>query len=54
MSGAIHRVELPPEEFIKEAINIVEEAQKRGVVLRILGAVAIYIHSLLTSSLRDL
>jgi hypothetical protein len=46
MSGAIHRVELPPEEFIKEAINIVEEAQKRGVVLRILGAVTIYIHSL--------
>jgi hypothetical protein len=46
MSTTPHRVHLPPEEFIKEAVAIVEEAQRRGVVLRILGAVAIYIHSL--------
>ena len=39
------RVQLPVEEFIKEATRIVEEAQKRNIVLRIIGAVATYIHS---------
>jgi hypothetical protein len=34
------------EEFISEAVRIVEEAQRRGVVLRIIGAVAVYIHSM--------
>ncbi len=40
-----HFVALSPEEFINEAENIVKNAQERGIVLRILGAVGIYIHS---------
>lgn len=43
--GTPHYVHLPAEDFINEAVRIVEEAQKRGIVLRILGAVAVYIHS---------
>ncbi len=38
-------ISIPEEEFVKEAIGIVERARDRGVVLRILGALAIYIHS---------
>ncbi len=38
-------VTVTPEEFEKIAIDIVEKAQKKGIVLRILGALAIYIHS---------
>ncbi|MEM2234523.1 MAG: hypothetical protein QW521_02955 [Desulfurococcaceae archaeon] len=45
--SSIHRaVALSPEDFIKESIGIVERAEKKGVILRILGACAIYIHSL--------
>jgi len=44
--GTQHYVRLPVEEFINEAVRIVEEAQRRGVVLRIIGAVAVYIHSM--------
>jgi hypothetical protein len=39
------RVRLSSEDFIKEAVRIIEEASKRGIVLRIIGAVATYIHS---------
>lgn len=38
-------VTIPQEEFIKEVINLVENAQKEGIILRILGALAIHIHS---------
>ncbi len=43
--GPTHFVALPPEEFVAEAERIVGGAQERGIVLRILGALAIYIHS---------
>lgn len=38
-------VELTDEEIISEAIKIVKEAEKKGIILRILGALAIRIHS---------
>ncbi|MEM0043483.1 MAG: hypothetical protein QXE32_03650 [Sulfolobales archaeon] len=40
------KVSLPADEFVREAINIIDRARDRGVILRVLGAVAIYIHSL--------
>jgi hypothetical protein len=46
MSGPTHFVEISEEEFLKEALGIVEKAQSRGIYLRILGALAVYIHSL--------
>ncbi len=33
------------EEFAKEAIDIVSRAEEKGIILRILGALAVYIHS---------
>lgn len=45
MSG-IHFVQMSDEEFVKEAIRIVHEAESRGVCLRILGSVAAYIRCL--------
>jgi hypothetical protein len=39
-------VRLRTDEFINECLRIVDEARSRGVVLRVLGAVGIYIHSL--------
>jgi hypothetical protein len=36
---------LPPEEFVKETIEIIKKAQEKGVIIRILGALAVYIHS---------
>jgi len=41
-----HFVSLGPEQFVKEASAIVEKAQSRGVSLRILGALAVYVHCL--------
>ncbi|MEM1545353.1 MAG: hypothetical protein QXY40_10045 [Candidatus Methanomethylicia archaeon] len=38
-------VSLSKEEFAEEAMNIIEKAKSRGIVLRILGALAVYIHS---------
>ncbi len=38
-------VTIPQDEFIKEVIDLVEKAQNEGVVLRVLGALAIHIHS---------
>ncbi|MGC9068094.1 MAG: hypothetical protein ACP5GU_09140 [Thermoprotei archaeon] len=46
MSGPSHFVEISEEEFLKEALEIIEKAQSRGIYLRILGALAVYIHSL--------
>ncbi len=43
--GPAHFVVMPPEEFIKEAVDIVTRAQKRNTIIRILGGCAIYIHS---------
>jgi len=37
-------VSMSEEEFVDEAISIVEAAEKEGVVLRILGALAVHIH----------
>lgn len=52
---SMHRFRLPsdipieeypkPEEFVKEAKDIVEAAKKRGLVLRIMGGLAVYVHS---------
>ncbi len=39
-------VSMSDEEFVKEAADIVKKAEERGIVLRILGALAIYIHSM--------
>lgn len=41
----MHRVTLPPEEFVKETIEIVKKAQEKRIIIRILGALAVYIHS---------
>lgn len=38
-------VSLSSEDFVKEAIDIVTRAQEKNIILRIIGAVAIYIHS---------
>ncbi len=38
-------VSLSPEEFVKQSVNIVERAQNNGIILRILGALAIYIRT---------
>ncbi|MGD0423455.1 MAG: hypothetical protein ABSA92_08365 [Candidatus Bathyarchaeia archaeon] len=45
MSSPTHFVEMKEDEFVKEAIGIVEKAQSRGVYLRILGSLAAYIRS---------
>jgi len=41
-----HFVSLDSDQFAKEATGIVENAKSRGIVLRILGALAVYVHSL--------
>ena len=38
-------VKLTEEEFVKESISLIEKAQKENIILRILGGLAIYIHS---------
>lgn len=40
------RVGLPPATFIGEVISIIDKAGSRGVVLRVLGATAVYIHTM--------
>jgi hypothetical protein len=45
MSDAIKFVEMDEEEFLQEALFIVEKAQARTIPLRILGAMAVYAHS---------
>jgi hypothetical protein len=39
-------VKLGESEFVSEAMKIVEAAQSRGIYLRVLGALAVYMHSL--------
>lgn len=45
MPSKAHFVALPEDEFVEESIHIVEQAESTKVVLRIIGAVAVYIHS---------
>jgi hypothetical protein len=45
-SGPSEFVRLGEQEFVNEALKIVETAQSRQVYLRILGALAVYVHSL--------
>ncbi|MEM1619382.1 MAG: hypothetical protein QXU52_01345 [Fervidicoccaceae archaeon] len=40
------RPPLDVDEFAAKAVEMIEEARRRGVVLRILGACAVYLHSL--------
>jgi len=42
----IHYVTLPEEEFVKQSIDIVKRAQDEGIILRILGGLAVYIHTM--------
>jgi hypothetical protein len=41
----VHFVEMGEDEFLKEAIGIVEKAQSRGLFLRMLGSLAVYKNS---------
>ena len=43
--SSTHFVEMSEDEFLTEAIGIVEKAQSRGVYMRILGSLAAYIRS---------
>lgn len=45
-SGPNEFVRLDEQEFVNEALKIVEAAQSRKLYLRILGALAVYVHSL--------
>ncbi|HLI45983.1 MAG TPA: hypothetical protein VKU94_02185 [Geobacterales bacterium] len=44
MSSSNERVKLGINDFLKEALFIVEEANKKNIHLRILGALAVYLH----------
>ncbi len=46
MSNTFKPVSLGAKEFVCEVARLVEEASRRGIVLRVLGSVAIYIHSM--------
>jgi len=46
MTEASHFVRMTDEEFLKEAIGIVEKAQSRTLYVRLIGALAVYAHSL--------
>ncbi len=41
------------DEFMKEALALVDQAQSRGIHLRILGALAVYVHSLDNQECKD-
>jgi hypothetical protein len=45
MSYPLNRVSLSSEKFVEQAISIVKQAQQEGISLRIMGGVAVYIHS---------
>jgi hypothetical protein len=38
-------VQFSPEQFLEEAVGIIKKAQEAGLCLRILGALAVYLHS---------
>lgn len=38
-------VQFSPEQFLEEAVGIIKKAQEAGLYLRILGALAVYLHS---------
>lgn len=51
----LHKILSPDDSLIvEEAVNIVEKAQEKGVVLRIMGAVAIALHSMDKPECRNL
>ncbi len=41
----IHFVEMGEEEFVNECVDLVSKAQEKGIILRILGAMAVYLHT---------
>ncbi|MEM0017095.1 MAG: hypothetical protein QXJ48_05485 [Candidatus Korarchaeum sp.] len=41
----IHFVEIDPEEFVEKCKGIIDKLEERGVIARILGAMAVYIHT---------
>ena len=42
----IHFVEMSEEEFAEECISLVKKAEEKGIILRILGALAVYVHTM--------
>lgn len=46
MSEPSHFVQMTDEDFLKDATAIVERAQSRGLYVRFIGALAVYVHSL--------
>jgi len=46
MTEPSHFVRLTDEEFLKDAIGIVEKAQSQSLYVRLIGALAVYTHSL--------
>lgn len=47
-------VNLSPDLFLKEALDLVQKAQEKGIYLRILGALAVYLHTEHVPQARDL
>ncbi|MGC9103223.1 MAG: hypothetical protein ACP5JF_00215 [Candidatus Methanodesulfokora sp.] len=45
MPEGIHFVEMDEESFVRECIDLLKRAQEKGIIMRILGAMAVYIHS---------
>lgn len=45
MHEGIHFVEMDEESFVRECVDLLKKAQEKGIVMRILGAMAVYIHS---------
>jgi polyhydroxyalkanoate synthesis regulator phasin len=54
MKEGIHFVEMDEESFVKECVDLLKKAQERGIVMRILGAMAVYIHSGNNARLREI
>jgi hypothetical protein len=50
----IHFVEIDPEEFVKECKAIIDKLEERGVIARILGAMAVYIHTERDARVREI
>jgi polyhydroxyalkanoate synthesis regulator phasin len=54
MKEGIHFVEMDEESFVKECVDLLKKAQEKGIVMRILGAMAVYIHSGNNARLREI
>jgi hypothetical protein len=46
MTEPNHSVQISEEEFLRQALQVVESARSRHVYLRLIGALAVYVHSL--------